>query len=75
MPMPTKRAAKKKKLSLKPVEKLLLQILVKLESAEKRKGLTKEQASTIEHDIANVKALIAQVQPSCHKEPSYDLGI
>jgi hypothetical protein len=73
--MPTKRAPKKKKLSLKPVEKLLQQILTKLEKELKRKGLTKEQASTLEQDIKNLKALIAQVQPSCHKEPSYDLGI
>lgn len=71
--MPAKKS--KKKLSLKPVEKKLKQILKQLESQQRRKGLPKQKLDTLEQDIKNVKGLIASLPPNCHANPSYDLGI
>jgi hypothetical protein len=74
MTMPAKKTSKKK-LSLKPVEKKLQEILKALEKQLQRKGLTKQQQELLKQDIDNVKGIIAGLPGGCHKVGPYDLGI
>ena len=66
-----------KKLSLKPIEKALKQILKSLEKeAHRKKPLTPKQRQVLARDIRNVKKLIKSIPPNCYfHTPPYDLGI
>ena len=60
------------KISLKPVEKKLLQILRALKKEATRVNLAPEQKKKLAKDIGNVKTLIKRIPPNCR---GYDLGI
>ena len=60
------------KISLKPVEKKLLQILRALKEEATRVNLAPEQKKKLAKDIGNVKKLIKRIPPNCK---GYDLGI
>jgi len=64
-----------KKLSLKPVQKQLKGILLKLQAQAKKQTLTKQQAGVLHRDIKNIKRLIADLPDDCHKSQPYDLGV
>jgi hypothetical protein len=72
--MPAKKKSHKK-LSLKPVEKQLREILAELKKQLHEKGITPAEKSVIEQDIQNVQTLIADLPSSCHKNSSYTLGV
>lgn len=63
------------KLSLKPVEKHLKGILLKLQAQAKKTTLTKQQTKVLQRDIKNIKRLIADLPDDCHKSQPYDIGI
>ncbi len=63
------------RLSLKPVEKQLKEILEELKEQAKRSKLTTAQKRVLEADIKNVSNLITSLPSSCHKSSLYDLGI
>jgi murein endopeptidase len=60
------------KISLKPVEKKLLQILRALKKEATRINLVPAQKQKLAKDIGNVKKLIKRIPPNCR---GYDLGI
>jgi hypothetical protein len=62
-----------KKLSLKPIEKALKEVLKGLESIGKRKDLDAKQRKALARDIKNVKKLLEKVPPNCFfHNPPYD---
>lgn len=68
-------ATKTKKLSLKPIEKALQEVLRGLERIAKRKDLNPQQKKVLARDIKNVKKLIKEIPPNCLSHtPSYDLS-
>lgn len=62
-----------KKLSLKPVEKELKQILAKLKIEAGKPKLTKKQKKLLTTEIKKLKKFISQIPPVCHGR--YDMGI
>jgi hypothetical protein len=60
------------KISLKPVERKLEEILNKLKKEALRVNLTPAQRKKLAKDIGNVKELIKRIPPNCK---GYDLGI
>jgi uncharacterized protein involved in exopolysaccharide biosynthesis len=64
-----------KKLSLKPIEKELKQILAKLKAQTKLK-LTPKQKKQLAKDIKNLTKLLETLPPVCKGHvPTFDLGI
>ena len=64
------------KISLKPVQKRLQDILKKLRKEAKRPHLTPKQKKILSRDIKNLKKLIQSIPPICFSHfPPYDLGI
>jgi RNA polymerase-interacting CarD/CdnL/TRCF family regulator len=62
-----------KKLSLKPIEKALEEILRELVRVEKRRDLQPAQRKLLEKDIKNVKKLLKEIPPMCHTHtPPYN---
>jgi hypothetical protein len=58
-----------KKLSLRPIEKALKEILRELERLDKQKDLAPKAKRTLARDIKNLKKLIKEIPPVCR---SYD---
>ena len=59
-------------ITLKPVEKKLLQILRRLENEAGKANLTAAQTKKLAADARKVRALIKRIPPLCKR---YDMGI